>query len=96
MQNLWIQEASKSGRFTTKKVDTTVYLADLMTKPVSKARIEQLMSLMGYDFERVHRNVSQRRHKDSDVRMDSHITAELGDFFVCVQEMLFSVREKLK
>ena len=43
MQNLWILEAAKSGRFTTKKVDTSVNPADLMTKPVSKARIEQLM-----------------------------------------------------
>ena len=50
MQNLWIQEASKSGRFTTKKVDTSVNPADLMTKLVSKARIEQIMSLMGYEF----------------------------------------------
>ena len=49
-QNLWIQEASKSGWFTTKKVDTSVNPADLMTKPVSKARIEQLMSLVGYEF----------------------------------------------
>ena len=50
MQNLWIQEASKSGRFTTKKVDTSVNPADLMTKPLAKARIERLMSLMGYEF----------------------------------------------
>ena len=50
MQNLWIQEASKSGRFATKKVDTSVNPADLMTKPIPKARIEQLMSLMGYEF----------------------------------------------
>ena len=40
MQNLWIQEASKSGRFTTKKVDTSVSPAYLMTKPVPKARID--------------------------------------------------------
>ena len=50
MHNLWMQEASKSGRFTTKKVDTSVNPADLVTKPVSKARIEQLVSLMGYEF----------------------------------------------
>ena len=50
MQNLWIQEASKSGRFATKKVDTSVNPADLMMKPIPKARIEQLMSLMGYEF----------------------------------------------
>ena len=31
MQNLWIREASKSGRFTTKKVDTSVNPADLMS-----------------------------------------------------------------
>ena len=50
MQNLWIQEASMSGRFTTKKVDTSVNPADLMTKPIPRARIEQLTSLMGYEF----------------------------------------------
>ena len=37
MQNLWIQDASKSGWFATKKVDTSVNLADLMTKPIPKA-----------------------------------------------------------
>ena len=40
MQNLWIQEASKSGRFTTKKVDTSVSPAYLMMNPVPKARID--------------------------------------------------------
>ena len=50
MQNLWKQEASKSGRFVTKKVGTSVNPADLMTKPPPKPRIEQLMSLMGYEF----------------------------------------------
>ena len=49
MQNLWIQVASKSGRLTTKKVDASVN-PYLMTKPVSKARNEQLMSLMGCEF----------------------------------------------
>ena len=34
MQNLWKQEASKSGRFVTKKVGTNVNPADLMTKPL--------------------------------------------------------------
>ena len=42
--------SSKSGRFTTKKVDTSVNPADPMTKPESKARIEQLMSFVGYEF----------------------------------------------
>ena len=50
MQNLWIQEASKSGRFVTKKVGTSENPADLMTKPLPKPKIEQLMSLMGYEF----------------------------------------------
>ena len=50
MQNLWIQEASKSGRFVTKKVGTSVNPADLMTKPLPKPEIEQLTSLMGYEF----------------------------------------------
>ena len=42
-QNLWIQEASKSGRFVTKKVGTNVNPADLMTKPPPEPKIEQLM-----------------------------------------------------
>ena len=47
---IWIQDASKSGPFATKKVDTSVNPADLMTKPIPKASIEQLMSLMEYEF----------------------------------------------
>ena len=50
MQNVWIQEASKAGRFLTKKVGTKVNPADLMTKPLAKPKIEQLMSIMGYEF----------------------------------------------
>ena len=50
MQNLWIQEASKSGRFVTKKVGTSVHPADLMTKPQPKPKIEQLTNLMGDEF----------------------------------------------
>ena len=38
MQNLWIQEASKSGRFATKKVDTSVNPADLMTEADSEGK----------------------------------------------------------
>ena len=48
MQNLWIQEASKSGRFTTRKVGTNVNPADLMTR--AKPKIGQLMGIMGYEF----------------------------------------------
>ena len=55
MQNLWIQEASKSGRFVTKKVGTSVNPADLMTKPLPKPKIEQPMNLMGYEFVKVKR-----------------------------------------
>ena len=47
MQNLWIQEASKSGRFVTKKVGTSVNPAGLMTKPLPKPKIEQLISTHG-------------------------------------------------
>ena len=38
-QNLRKLEASKSGQFATKKVDTSVNPADLMTKPIPKARL---------------------------------------------------------
>ena len=44
MQSLWIQEASKSNRFAT-KIGTNVNPADLMTKPLTKQKIEQLMSI---------------------------------------------------
>ena len=40
MQNLWIQEASKAGRFVTKKVGMNVNPADLITKPLAKPKIE--------------------------------------------------------
>ena len=50
MQNLWIQEASKSGRFVTKKVGTGVTPADLQTKPLPKPKIEHLMNFMGSEF----------------------------------------------
>ena len=50
MQNLWMQEASKYGRFVTKKVGTKVNPADLMTKPLAKPKIKQLMGIMGYEF----------------------------------------------
>ena len=50
MQSQWIQEASKSDRFATKKIGTTVNPADLMTKPMTQQKVEQLMSIMGYEF----------------------------------------------
>ena len=50
MQNMWIREASKSGRLTTRKVCTNVHPADLMTKPLAKPKIEQLMGIMGHEF----------------------------------------------
>ena len=53
VQNLWIQEASKSGRFITKKVGTNVNPADLVTKPLPRPKIEQLMSLMGDEFMKI-------------------------------------------
>ena len=50
MQHLWIQEAFKSGRFATKKVGASVSPADLITKPLPRPNIEQLMKIMGYEF----------------------------------------------
>ena len=49
-QNLWIQEAPKSGRFVTKKVGTNVNPADKMTKPLPKPNTEQLMHIVHYRF----------------------------------------------
>ena len=49
MQHLWIQEARKSGRFVT-KVGTSVNPANLMTKPLARPKIEQLMHIMVYEF----------------------------------------------
>ena len=45
MQHLWIQEARKSGRFVT-KVGTSVNPANLLTKPLARPKIEQLMHTM--------------------------------------------------
>ena len=59
MQSLWIQEASKSNRLATKKIGTNVNPADLMTKPQTKQKIEQLMSIMGYEF--LENDKSQRK-----------------------------------
>ena len=49
MQDLWIQEACKSGWFVTKKIDKSVNPANLMPKAIPKERIEQFMSFMGYE-----------------------------------------------
>ena len=54
MQSLWIQEASKSGIFVTKKVGTHVDPADLMTKPLLGPKREQLMRITGCEFVRPH------------------------------------------
>ena len=61
MQNLWIQEASKSDRFVTKKVGTSVNPADSMTKPLPNPKIEQLMSIVGYEF--VENDKSPRKNR---------------------------------
>ena len=66
MRNLWIQEASNPGRFATKKFDMSVNPADL----IPKARIEQLMSLMGYEFrERHEKHVERPGDNDAGVPM---------------------------
>ena len=49
METLWIQGASKSNRFATKKIGTNVNPADLITKPLTKQTIEHFMSIIGYD-----------------------------------------------
>ena len=60
MQNLWIPEVSKSGQFVTKKVGR-VNPADLLTKPLPKPKIEQLMNLMGYEFMKTEADVLKSR-----------------------------------
>ena len=50
LQKLWIQEASKLERFVTKKVGTSVNPAGLITKPMRRPIIEQLMNIMGFEF----------------------------------------------
>ena len=60
-QNLWIQEASKSGRFVTKKVGTSVKPADLMTKPLPKPETEQPTILTGYEFMKTGADVLKSR-----------------------------------
>ena len=59
MQSLWIQEASKSDRFATKKIGTNVNPADLRTTPLAKQKIEQLMSIMGYEFFESDKNLEE-------------------------------------
>ena len=96
--------------------NTSVNPADLVTKPIPKARIEQFMSLMGYEFvsdtisaskgqatmtrtltsggtPTSRQNLARReppRHlrRQQIILMTGHVLR--------VQEMLFSVREKLK
>ena len=60
IQNLWMREASKAGRFVTKKVGTNVNPADLTRKPLAKPKIEQLVSIMGYEFLRTDRGFAGR------------------------------------
>ena len=50
MQNLWTQEASKSGKFVTRKEGCQANLADLMTTPPPRPQIEQLTKAMGNRF----------------------------------------------
>ena len=57
MQNLWIQESSKSGRLVTKMVGTSVNPADLVTKPLPKPQLAQLMNITSYE---IHDNVEGR------------------------------------
>ena len=47
MQKLWIQEASKSGRFMTKKVGTNVNPADLMTNSATQTENRTIDELHG-------------------------------------------------
>ena len=73
-------EASKSGRFVTKKVGTSVNPADLMTKPLPKPEIEQLMSLMGYEFVKGETGALKGR-ADGEIRLQLEIFREyLGAF----------------
>ena len=55
----WIPEASKSEKFVTKKVGAHVNSADLMTKPLPRPRIEQLLNLMSYRFVELYRGQSE-------------------------------------
>ena len=45
LQHLGMQEASMSEKFVTKKVGTHVNPADMMTKPLPRPKIEQLMNV---------------------------------------------------
>ena len=64
MQNLWIQEASKSGQF---EVGTSVSPGDLLTKPLPKQKTEQLMNLMGYEFMKTGADVLKGRREHDGV-----------------------------
>ena len=50
IQNLWLQDAVKAGRLKVLKVWGEANPADLGTKPLSRARIDCLMTLLGYRY----------------------------------------------
>ena len=66
MQSLWIQEAFKSDRFASKKIGTNVNPADLMTKPLTKQKNEELMSIMGYKFLENDKSQGRNRRRERD------------------------------
>ena len=64
-QHLWKQEASKSGKFVTKKVGMHVNPVDLMTKPLRRPDIEQLMHVMSHRFVEQYKGQSELHHAES-------------------------------
>ena len=65
-QNLWVKEASKSGRLVT-KVGTGVNPADLMTQPMPRSKVEQLMNIMCYEF------INENREKSVEVSISENM-----------------------
>ena len=66
VQNLWIQEAFKSGRFVTKKIGTNVNPADLVTKTAGKAEDRAAHEYHGL---RIHGSWSRRVCEPEVVKM---------------------------
>ena len=56
VQELWCQEAVKTGLFKVRKVDGHSNTADLMTKPLDRKSIESHMARMGFSHRRCMQN----------------------------------------
>ena len=50
MQHMWLQDATAKNRVQAMKIGTDNNPSDLMTKPLTRERVDYLMTVMGYKF----------------------------------------------